>query len=132
MGCYGIGVSRMAAACIEQSHDDKGIVWPPRIAPFHVHLVALNLEDPAVAQAANATYQQLQAAGLEVLFDDRPLRAGEKFGDADLIGLPVRLTLSKRTIEQGKLEFKPRPEPKAELLTIEEVVQKTRDLCGVR
>jgi prolyl-tRNA synthetase len=129
MGCYGIGVSRMAAAAIEQSHDDKGIIWPPQIAPFHVHLIGLNLEDATVSQHADQLYQRLQQAGVEVLFDDRPARAGEKFSDADLIGLPVRLTLSKRTIEQGKIEFKLRREPKAEVLTFDEARSRISHIC---
>ncbi|MGO8678955.1 MAG: proline--tRNA ligase [Limisphaerales bacterium] len=120
MGCYGIGVSRMAAAWIEQNHDDKGILWSPAIAPFDVHLIGLNLEDPAVSAQAEQIYQQLEKAGLTVLFDDRPARAGEKFSDADLIGIPARLTISKRTLEQGKVEFKPRREPKAELMSLDE------------
>jgi prolyl-tRNA synthetase len=128
MGCYGIGVTRMAAAAIEQSHDDKGILWPPQIAPFLVHLIGLNLEDAAVCQAAEAFYQRLQQARIEVLFDDRPCRAGEKFGDADLIGLPVRLTLSKRTLEQGKVEYKLRSGAHSEVLTEMEVLAR---VCAV-
>jgi prolyl-tRNA synthetase len=124
MGCYGIGVSRMAAAFVEQNHDDKGILWSPQIAPYQVHLIALNLEDATVASQADAIYQSLQKRGLEVLFDDRPLRAGEKFGDADLLGLPFRITISKRTLEQQKVEFKPRREPKAEILSLDEAVQR--------
>ena len=128
MGCYGIGISRMAAAWIEQNHDDKGIIWSPASAPFEVHLIGLNLEDPAVSAHAEQIYQQLGQAGLTVLFDDRPARAGEKFSDADLIGLPARLTVSKRTLEQGKIEFKLRRQPKAELLSLEEA--QTRILAG--
>jgi prolyl-tRNA synthetase len=120
MGCYGIGITRIAAAWIEQNHDDKGIIWSPQISPFDAHLIGLNLEDPAVAAQAEQIYERLQAAGLDVLYDDRLARAGEKFSDADLIGIPARLTISKRTLEQGKLEFKLRREPKAELLTFEE------------
>ncbi|HXP61684.1 MAG TPA: proline--tRNA ligase [Dongiaceae bacterium] len=120
MGCYGIGISRMAAAWIEQNHDDKGIIWSPASAPFEVHLIGLNLEDPAVSAHAEQIYQQLCQGGLTVLFDDRPARAGEKFSDADLIGLPARLTVSKRTLEQGKIEFKLRRQPKAELLSLDE------------
>jgi prolyl-tRNA synthetase len=120
MGCYGIGITRMAAAWIEQNHDDKGILWSPTIAPFDAHLVGLNLEDAMVNAQAEQLYQQFRKSGIDVLFDDRLARAGEKFSDADLIGIPVRLTLSKRTLEQGKVEFKLRKEPKAELLTIEE------------
>jgi prolyl-tRNA synthetase len=128
MGCYGIGISRMAAAWIEQNHDDKGILWSPAIAPFDVHLIGLNLEDPAVLAHADQTCRQLEAAGLSVLFDDRPARAGEKFSDADLIGIPARLTVSKRTLEQGKIEFKLRREPKAELLSLDEA--QSRVLAG--
>jgi prolyl-tRNA synthetase len=120
MGCYGIGITRMAAAWVEQNHDDKGIIWPPQIAPFDVHLVGLNLEDPAVRTQAGEIYAQLRQAGLDVLYDDRSVRAGEKFSDADLIGIPVRLTVSKRTLEQGMVEFKMRREAKAELLSIGE------------
>jgi prolyl-tRNA synthetase len=120
MGCYGIGVTRIAAAWIEQNHDDKGIIWSPQIAPFDVHLIGLNLEDALVNAEAEKIFQRLQAASLEVLFDDRPARAGEKFSDADLIGIPARLTISKRALEQQKVEFKWRREPQAQLLTVEE------------
>ena len=128
MGCYGIGVSRMAAAFIEQNHDDKGILWSAQVAPYHVHLIGLNLEDETVKAAADQLYAQLQAAGLEVLFDDRPARAGEKFGDADLIGLPVRLTLSKRTLEQNKIEFKLRRDAQAEAITLDEAIERIKKL----
>ncbi len=121
MGCYGIGVTRMAAAWVEQNHDDKGIVWSQQIAPFDAHLVGLNLEDPLVSAEAERVYKLLQEGGLEVLFDDRPARAGEKFSDADLIGIPARITISKRAFEQQKLEFKWRREAKAEMLALEEV-----------
>ncbi len=126
MGCYGIGISRIAAAWIEQNHDEKGILWSPQIAPYLVHLIGLNLEDPAVQAAAETLYQDLTRAGVEVLFDDRPARAGEKFSDADLIGLPIRLTISKRAVEQGKIEYKRRSETKAELLEFEEAVARIR------
>jgi prolyl-tRNA synthetase len=126
MGCFGIGITRMAAAWIEQSHDDKGIIWSPRIAPFDTHLIGLNLEDPAVSAHAEKLYKRLQDAGFEVLFDDRSARAGEKFSDADLIGIPTRLTISKRAMEQGKVEFKSRQEAKADLLPIEEVEARIR------
>jgi prolyl-tRNA synthetase len=121
MGCYGIGISRIAAAWIEQNHDAKGILWSQRIAPFDAHLIGLNLEDSAVSAEAERVYKELQAAGLQVLFDNRPARAGEKFSDADLIGIPARLTISKRALEQQKLEFKWRREGQAELLTLDEV-----------
>ncbi len=121
MGCYGIGITRMAAAWIEQSHDDKGIIWSPQLAPFDIHLIGLNLEDESVNTEAERVYRQLQSAGFDVLFDDRPARAGEKFSDADLIGIPARLTVSKRALEQHKLEFKWRRETQARLLSFEEI-----------
>jgi prolyl-tRNA synthetase len=124
MGCYGIGISRMAAAWIEQSHDDKGIIWSPQIAPFDVHLIGLNLEDTAVNAEAERVYTHLHTAGMQVLFDDRPARAGEKFSDADLIGIPARITISKRALEQQKLEFKWRRESQAQLLSLAEVQER--------
>ncbi len=132
MGCYGIGVSRMAAAWIEQSHDDKGIIWSPQIAPYHVHLIALNIEDESIRREAESLYQHLEQAGVEVLFDDRPARAGEKFSDADLLGLPIRLTLSKRTLEQGKVEFKLRTEKESTTLTRDEAIPKIKEFCSIR
>lgn len=128
MGCYGIGVSRIAAACIEQNHDDKGIIWPMQIAPYHVHLIALNIEEDVVRQRAEALYARLQTDHIEVLFDDRPLRAGEKFSDADLMGIPVRMTVSKRT--EDKVEFKLRREAKADLITVEDAISRVRNLGG--
>jgi prolyl-tRNA synthetase len=126
MGCYGIGITRMAAAWIEQNHDDKGIIWSPQIAPFDAHLIGLNLEDTAVSVQAEQIYQKLRQAGFEVLFDDRLARAGEKFSDADLVGIPARLTISKRTLEQGKVEFKLRRDAKAELLSLDEAQERIR------
>jgi prolyl-tRNA synthetase len=127
MGCYGIGVTRMAAAWIEQSHDEKGIVWSPQVAPFDAHLIGLNLEDPAVSSEAERIYQDLLQAGFQVLYDDRMARAGEKFSDADLIGIPARLTVSKRSLEHGKVEFKLRQATKAELLSLEEAKSRIRE-----
>ena len=106
-----------------------GVHFGSRVAPFHTRLVALGLEDPAVAAPADAVLQRLAAERIEVLFDDRPARAGEKFSDADLIGIPVRITVSKRTAEQGKVEYKLRREAKAEILSLDEAVVKIRDLC---
>ena len=126
MGCYGIGVTRMAAAWIEQNHDDKGILWSPQIAPFDAHLIGLNLEDATVSAQAERIHQQLSQAGFQVLFDDRMARAGEKFSDADLIGIPARITVSKRSLEQGKVEFKLRQAAKAELLSLEEAQGRIR------
>ncbi|MEZ4753946.1 MAG: proline--tRNA ligase [Bdellovibrionota bacterium] len=128
MGCYGIGVTRMAAAVVEQNHDQHGIIWPPNIAPYQVHLVALNLENEEIHEKAEALYQALLNEKIEVLFDDRDLRAGEKFSDADLIGIPVRITLSKRTVKEDKLEFKLRNEKDSQLLTLDEALAKIQEI----
>jgi len=102
MGCYGIGLGRTMATIIEKYHDDKGMTWPKNIAPFMVHLVELNGGE----EAANKLYNQLTQAGIEVLWDDRQESAGVKFSDADLIGIPLRLVVSKRTGNQ--VEWKER------------------------
>lgn len=130
MGCYGIGVTRMAAAAVEQSHDDKGIIWAPQIAPAHVHLIGLNIEDPAIAAQVEQIYQRFLQEKIEVLYDDRAARAGEKFSDADLIGLPYRVTVSKRTLEQQKVELKLRTEAKAEVLGLDEAIAKIKGLLA--
>jgi len=108
MGCYGIGVGRTMAAVIEQSHDQYGPIWPMAIAPYQVHLVALNFNQPEVKEAAETLYRELTARGLEVVFDDRGEKAGFAFNDADLMGVPLRLILSPKTLAQGKVEFKRR------------------------
>ncbi|MSP22364.1 MAG: proline--tRNA ligase [Dehalococcoidia bacterium] len=109
MGCYGIGVDRIVAAAVEANHDESGIMWPASIAPYDVHLVALGASrDPAVATDGDALYEELRAAGLEVLYDDRDETAGVKFNDADLIGLPLRVTVSSRNLKEGAIEVQPR------------------------
>jgi prolyl-tRNA synthetase len=107
MGCYGIGVGRTAAAAVEQHHDDKGIVWPFPIAPFHVHLIPLG-QSAAVANATTDLYAALEQAGLEVLWDDRDERAGVKFNDADLIGAPFQVIVGDKGLAEGLLEVKTR------------------------
>ena len=109
MGCYGIGVTRIVAAAIEQNHDDKGIAWPAPLAPFDVVLVGLNWEKSArVRETAEALYRELAAAGVEVLLDDRDARPGVKFADAELTGIPHRVVVSDRGIESGRLEYRHR------------------------
>ena len=109
MGCYGIGITRIVAAAIEQNHDELGIIWPSAIAPFHVVLVPLNLQkSQRVRSAAEALYEELGAAGIEVLYDDRDARPGVKFADADLLGIPHRLVLSDRGLDAGIVEYKRR------------------------
>lgn len=108
MGCYGIGVERMLAAVIEANHDDNGIIWPPEVAPYDVHIVALNLDQPAVATALSELEQLLAAERLSVLVDDREDSAGIKFKDADLLGMPARITVSPRALEKGGVEIRNR------------------------
>ncbi len=100
MGCYGIGVSRTIAAVIEQHHDENGIVWPNEVAPFHVHLLALNVKNDEQKALSEKLYELIRTKGMDVLYDDRPERAGVKFKDSDLIGLPVRIAVGKRAAEE--------------------------------
>jgi prolyl-tRNA synthetase len=116
MGCYGIGVTRVAAAAIEQNHDNDGIIWPMSIAPYQVALLTLQQNDAAVVAAADKLYAELQAAGIEVIYDDRDERPGAKFKDADLIGVPLRVAVGKKSLAEGKLELKPRSAKAAELI----------------
>jgi len=109
MGCYGIGVTRIVAAAIEQNHDERGIIWPAPIAPFQVVLVPLNLQKSArVREVSERLYAELTAAGVEVLYDDRDARPGVKFADAELLGIPHRLVVAERGLEAGKLEYRQR------------------------
>jgi prolyl-tRNA synthetase len=131
MGCYGIGVSRILASVIEESHDDKGIIFPISIAPFDVQLCALNRSDDTVRQTADKLYAELSAAGVNVLFDDRDEKAGSQFADADLIGLPVRVVVSPKTLTSdagAAVEFKYRDnrEP-AKLVAVDRAVAVVRD-----
>jgi len=104
MGCYGLGIGRTVAAAIEQNHDADGIIWPLPLAPFQVLLLSLNPNDEAVRTAADALYRELRERGVEVLYDDRDERPGVKFKDADLIGVPVRLTVGGKSLADGKIE----------------------------
>jgi prolyl-tRNA synthetase, family II len=121
MGCYGIGVSRTAAASVEQNHDVKGIKWPVPIAPFHVTLLPLSQSQP-VMQLADNLYQTLQDAGIEVLFDDRDDRAGVKFNDADLIGAPYHLVIGEKGLAQGQVELKLRHTGETKKITPNQVL----------
>ena len=130
MGCYGVGVGRLLAGAIEQNHDDKGIVFPAPIAPYQVHLVSLNPEREDVRQAADALYDGLQKDGLEVLYDDRQESAGVKFNDADLLGLPVRLVVSPRTLRESAVEVKGRREERGKTVRLGEVAEAVRGLLA--
>jgi prolyl-tRNA synthetase len=122
MGCYGIGVTRIVAAAIEQNHDEKGIIFPVPLAPYTVIIVNLGINDEIINTAAEKLYQDLQTAGLEVLIDDRDERPGFKFKDADLLGIPYRVTVGKNFAENGTLEIKYRKDGTIEEMTPEETV----------
>ena len=116
MGCYGIGVTRVAASAVEQHHDDGGIIWPMSIAPYQVHLMSLGTRDDEVVAEANRLYGALTDLGVEVLYDDRDERPGAKFKDADLVGIPLRVAVGKKSLADGKVELKHRKDAKAELI----------------
>jgi prolyl-tRNA synthetase len=123
MGCYGIGVDRIVAAAVEAHHDERGISWPASIAPFDVHVVGLGLSrDEALAQEAESLYHELVSAGLEVLYDDRDESPGVKFNDADLIGVPIRVTVSSRNRAEGLVEVQGRDVAEAERMPRTQVV----------
>jgi len=128
MGCYGIGVGRTVAAAIEQNHDEDGIIFPISIAPFHVYLLPVNTNDPEVMGVSERLYEELEGEGVEVLFDDRDERAGVKFKDADLIGIPLRLTVGERNLKEGKVEIRKRRTKETVLVGIEETVQRVKEL----
>ncbi|KTB47893.1 proline--tRNA ligase [Dehalogenimonas alkenigignens] len=126
MGCYGIGVGRLLAAAIEQNHDDKGIIWPMPIAPYQVQLCALSLDNERVRAAAEKLYEDLRAAGVEVLYDDRIDSPGVKFNDADLLGMPIRITISPRSLDKGGMELKKRNEKAFVIVTVENAVAEVK------
>ena len=127
MGCYGIGVGRLLACIIEAHHDDHGIIWPISVAPFEVHIVVLTGRKPAgELEAAEKLSGQLKAAGLDVLLDDRDERAGVKFNDADLIGIPIRLTVGSRGLANGQVEMKLRHEKDRSDVPLDQVIERVR------
>ncbi len=139
MGCYGIGIGRTLAAVVEVSNDDRGIIWPESIAPFDVHLIIIQNskvktqnDNSKVKNFGDEIYEKLQDVGVEVLYDDREVSVGNKFADADLIGIPVRLVVSEKTLQHGsgqageKIEFKKRTEKESKLLSFDEILQKIK------
>ena len=120
MGCYGIGPSRVMGSVVEVHHDDKGMIWPESMAPYQVHLVALGDDEKVLAQA-ESLYQELIKSGVETLFDDREVQAGQKLNDADLIGLPIRLIISSKTLDKNFVEMKKRNSSEVELIKIAKV-----------
>lgn len=125
MGCYGIGVERTVAAVIEQHHDENGIIWPLAIAPYHVVVVPVNVKKEEHLENAEKIYKELEAAGVEVLLDDRNERAGFKFKDSDLLGIPMRITVGKDIVD-GKVEFKLRKEADKEIISVDEVLDRVK------
>ncbi len=122
MGCYGLGPARVMGAIVETSHDDKGIIWPENVAPYKYHLLALG-DDEAVKKAADELYEKLIGNNFEVLYDDRELAAGQKFAEADLIGLPYRLVISAKTLAKSSVEIKKREEEKTELIKLSKITK---------
>lgn len=123
MGCYGIGIGRTLATIVEKFQDDRGIVWPEIIAPYKIHLVTLGSDD-SIKKYADELYDLLLSKNIEVLYDDRSLSAGEKLADSDLIGIPYRVVVSKRTMADNGVEFKKRSEDTAEIISIEALIQR--------
>jgi prolyl-tRNA synthetase len=127
MGCYGIGVGRLLACAAEENRDDRGLRLPVSIAPYHVSLVLLDTVDSAAGELAQRICDELWALGVEVLFDDRAERAGVKFADADLIGLPLRITLGRRGFTDGTAELRDRATGETTVVPLGDVVAEVRD-----
>ncbi len=130
MGCYGIGVTRTMAASVEQNYDEQGIIWPPSIAPFHVVVIPVSTKDEAQWEMALDIYNQLTDAGVEVLLDDRPERAGVKFKDADLVGYPLRITVGSKGVQSGRAEVTQRRSGETIMIPRDEIIDKVRSLLG--
>lgn len=130
MGCYGIGVSRLVAAAIEQNHDANGIIWPFSVAPFHVLLLPINYKDQSIREATDNLYGELQKHGVEVLLDDRDERPGVKFKDADLVGIPLRVTIGAKGLEKGCLELRLRRDGKTEEVPVADGATKIRAIVN--
>jgi prolyl-tRNA synthetase len=126
MGSYGIGVGRLFACIAEEHHDERGLAWPVSVAPYHAHLVALADRTGRMERVATRLYKELQAAGVEVLYDDREESPGVKFMDADLIGLPLRLTVGERSLAKGGVELKRRESKESVVVAVEDVVGRVK------
>jgi prolyl-tRNA synthetase len=124
MGCYGIGINRIVASAIETGFDENGIIWPISIAPFEVLVTSVNQDDEKVAGTAEEIYNALELGGIDVLWDDRDLRGGVKFKDADLLGIPVRVTVGKKSVSQGNVEIKLRKESEGTTVPINKAVER--------
>jgi prolyl-tRNA synthetase len=128
MGCYGIGIGRTVAACIEQNYDANGIIWPVPLAPFHVIITPVNVNEKNIFEAAENLYNEMLSEGIEVIFDDRDERAGVKFKDADLIGIPFRVVIGQKNLSQGNVELKIRKTGENKLYLLQNIVQEVKQL----
>ncbi len=128
MGSYGIGITRSPQAAMERYHDDKGIIWPKSLAPYLVELIPLNYEKETQKAAADRIYAELTAAGIDVLLDDRPERAGVKLNDADLIGIPIRVVIGDKSLADGKVEVKARSLDQVDLVAVNDLIAAIRQL----
>ena len=125
MGCYGIGITRIVAAAIEQNHDERGIIWPQPIAPFDVAIVPIDIgKSPAVREAAEKLHDELTALGLDVLLDDRDERAGVLLNDSELLGIPHRIVIGDRALKEGNVEYAERRAGESQSVPVGEVVEK--------
>ena len=127
MGCYGIGITRTMASIIEQHHDENGIVWPLSVAPYHVTVIPVNIKDENQMSIAQEIYSKLRKMGVDAIMDDRNERAGVKFKDADLMGIPMRITVGKK-ITEGQVEFKLRNAQDMETISIDEALAKVEEV----
>jgi prolyl-tRNA synthetase len=129
-GSYGIGVGRAVQTIIETHRDDKGIIWPPQVAPYHAHVLALPVNDEGIRAAAEALVGDLERRGIEVLYDDRDESAGVKFADADLIGIPLRVTVSKRNLKENAVELKPRSGSDSEMVPLDRAAERIAEIAA--
>jgi prolyl-tRNA synthetase len=129
MGCYGIGVSRVVAAAIEQNHDDNGIIWPAAIAPFQVALLPMKMnKSQRVREAVEKLYEEMTSAGIEVLLDDRDVRPGFMFADMELIGIPHRVVIGERGLDEGMVEYRGRTDPENSMIKLEQIISHLQGL----
>ncbi|MBW3543811.1 MAG: proline--tRNA ligase, partial [Planctomycetes bacterium] len=132
MGCYGIGVNRIIAGLAETSHDENGLIWPLAIAPYSVLVIPLNMDDADVLATAQRFYNELTAAGVDCLYDDREARPGFKFKDADLVGIPLRIVVGARGLAEGQVEVKWRTEASPQKVALDDAVRKVQELLDER
>jgi prolyl-tRNA synthetase len=132
MGCYGLGVTRTVAAAIEAFHDESGVIWPISMAPYQVLVLPINVSDESTFGVAEGIYEELRRSGIEALIDDREERPGVKFKDADLIGIPLRITVGERGLSQGVVELKERGSSEVKKIKVAEASKAARDIVHER